>query len=98
MSTKEELEQRLNKLNKRQDKIMKDKAALEKEQAVKEHQYKEALQDLLDLGIDASEMKNSELKKLLAETEKNLEGELEAFEATLAKSEAILEEFRQVQE
>lgn len=97
MSTKEELELRLSKLNKRQEKIMKEKAALEKEQAVKEHQYKEALQDLLELGIDASEMKNSELKKLLAETEKNLEAELESYEETLAKSEALLEEFRQVQ-
>jgi arsenate reductase-like glutaredoxin family protein len=89
-----ELNRKLKDLDTRAEKIRKAKSALEKSQAVKEHQYEEALTKLKDLGIDAENMKASELKKLLATTESELEDALTAMEDTIKECEDILAEFQ----
>ena len=98
MSTKEQLEARLEKLTRRADKAIVERNKLEKEEAVKLDRYEEALKELkAKFDIDASEMSASELRKLLQDTQDALEVEIDAWESVVEKAEKILEDFKGLQ-
>lgn len=93
----ENIDEKIQALETRAEKIRKTVAQIEKTQAVKQHQYDECVKKLAGLGIDVDGMKLSELKKLLAETEEQLKTDMERLDETIAKSEEVIKEFQAAQ-